>query len=63
MSNIQYDNANFKDKLTYLLGERNSPIKIVNKKQERSSGKNNKNGDNLLDLLGQFSAGKNFYEE
>lgn len=67
MSNIEYDNANFKDKLTSLLAERSlnasrvvkpeSGLKL--KKEEEGNGQD---GGHILDVLGQLGSGKHFFD-
>lgn len=62
MSTIEYDNANFKDKLTSLLpthSQRNSPARLEESRREPEP--KNSSGINLLDMLGQYSTGKHFF--
>lgn len=68
MSNIEYDNANFKDKLTSLLAEKTpSASRVVKqdssqkqkKEEEEVSGQDS---GNILDVLGQLGSGKHFFD-
>lgn len=51
LSNIEYDNANFKDKLTELLAFRAERERSNQKKKEEAKA------ENMLDVLGQFKMG------
>ena len=55
LSNIEYDNANFKDKLTELLAFRAERERSNQKKQEAKA-------ENMLDVLGQFKMGVSSFE-